>query len=249
MSKKKHKIDTMPICCVKYTDVNFDKIVFEEPIISNTSINSCNSSVRIKYLYKGCKEPQDFVVQFPELRSFFGLKYYYYNKKIRYSIELSLFNYLNSSKTEGKLFIFLNKFSFFIKKKDLKNKMSWFNHNFSPQKIKENIINNMYKNFIHVHENSKYAPGFDLKIPFVKGAFKTFVFDKNRKKLDLVESLSKRNILISSLVKFDYLWFSNKKFGCSSICNQIRIKIPNTYAFIDDDESDTDNDSSISEKM
>ena len=107
----------MPICCVKYTDVNFDKIVFEEPIISNTSINSCNSSVRIKYLYKGCKEPQDFVVQFPELRSFFGLKYYYYNKKIRYSIELSLFNYLNSSKTEGKLFIFLNKFSSLIKKK------------------------------------------------------------------------------------------------------------------------------------
>ena len=97
--------------------------------------------------------------------------------------------------------------------------------------------------------DGKYPDTIKGKIPYWENQFKTDVYNEDKEKVDLKESLVK-GAEAKALLKCVGIWFAGGRFGVGWRIEQMRVKIPETlqgYSFVDsDDDEDDDNNSNDS---
>ena len=129
-----------------------------------------------------------------------------------------------------------------------KNSLSWI----KQKKASPEVASALYSPILKVSRDretqepdGKYPDTVKAKIPCYDGVFKTEVFDKEQKPIELKDGLVK-GANSTNIIDIAEVWFVGGKFGMSLRLNQSRVEVPQGlrgYSFLpsddDDDEEET----------
>ena len=129
-----------------------------------------------------------------------------------------------------------------------KNSLSWI----KQKKASPEVASALYSPILKVSRDretqepdGKYPDTVKEKIPCYDGVFKTDVFDKEQKPIELKDGLVK-GATAKNIIDIAEVWFVGGKFGMSLRLNQSRVEVPQGlrgYSFLpsddDDDEEET----------
>jgi len=200
-----------------YNSIDIDNLVYDDP----------NQGKMGGQYVKITNGPNKILIQTPKSYLPFGINRYEGGYGTTYSIDISSNNETFNN--------FLNKFDELNKKRAQENMNKWFSKN-----LDEDAINQIYKTQLK-KSDSNYPPLMRIKIPTnSKGPLITiFDIDKNVISLDQVQ----KQCDVSAVIELTGLYFKAKEFGMSWKVVQLmvypRLNL-NTYAFVDDDDDDFD---------
>lgn len=215
----------------------------------------------VKVLDSGAKlvnllhDGQVIYLQTPELKMPFDAKFFANNgsdeSSGKYSVRVQFDNMEEGSVSR----VFHDKmleFDGMLKTAAKERSVEWF----KKKNMSAEVLDTIFTDSIKVstdpetgEPNGRFPPSFTFKLKKVGGNIACRCFDETKKEHNVndaeredfvkMDDLLKKGAMVKGLVKCDFVWLADAKFGCTWSAQQLKMSVPkgfNEYAFDDSDD-------------
>lgn len=207
---------------IKWNQINVDAITFGSP-------KSLDNGGKIIGLYH---EGKTLVFQTPPMNSPYGMSKWSSDTGLdKWSLDLSI--------THPEFLECLKSVEERILNEGLVSSQNWFKKKINSKEVLEALYTRIVKYSKNPETGEitdKYPPVLNLKLPQKNGQFECEVYDKEKNRIPVSDSVPKRSS-VTAIVQCTGLWVAAGKFGCTFKVVQMLVNAPNVikgYAFQDD---------------
>ena len=207
---------------IKWDQVNVDSITFGTP-------KSLDNGCKIIGLYH---EGKTLMFQTPPMNSPYGMSKWSSDIGVdKWSLDLSI--------THPEFLNLLKSLEEKILGEALGESQNWFKKKISSREVLEALYTRIvkYSKDSNTGEiTDKYPPVVNLKLPQTNGQFQVEVYDMEKNKIPVMDSVPKRSS-VTAIVQCTGIWVAGGKFGCTFKASHLLVSAPNVikgYAFVED---------------